>query len=261
MPPTVQQPLPWITPEAALPAPEDARREPPYAGLLAAGQDLGPARLHEAYGKGIFPWFGEDEPVLWWSPDPRMVLRTETFRLHASLRKRIQRGIREGRLQICVDQDFERIIEHCANQPRIGQASTWIVPPMVEAYKAFHAQGYVHGISVYWDKQLIGGLYAVAIGRAVFGESMFSLAPDASKMALAALIAISRREQAPAIDCQQETAHLAFMGASPQPRNQFLEQLHPLTQMPAMDWHFDTTTWAQLDARLGLAAVAGQGVI
>ena len=126
--------------------PEDARREPPYAGLLAAGQDLGPARLHEAYGKGIFPWFGEDEPVLWWSPDPRMVLRTETFRLHASLRKRIQRGIREGRLQICVDQDFERIIEHCANQPRIGQASTWIVPPMVEAYKAFHAQGFEDGL-------------------------------------------------------------------------------------------------------------------
>ena len=240
----------WVEPHSPLPDPAEVRPDAAYPGLIAAGLDLSTTRLFEAYSKGIFPWFSEGEPVLWWSPNPRMCLKPGAFKLHRSLRKRIQNGLREGALEIRVDADFDKVIHHCATQQRTGQNGTWIVPPMIEAYRALHREGYVHSVTTHWEGELIGGLYAVNIGHSVFGESMFTLKPDGSKIALGALVALALRESVPLIDCQQETTHLGTLGAAPIPRAKFLETLRSATQAPAMTWEFNASTWLTLDHRL-----------
>ena len=240
----------WVEPHSPLPDPAAVRSDGAYPGLIAAGLDLSTTRLFEAYSKGIFPWFSEGEPVLWWSPNPRMCLDPRGFKLHRSLRKRIQNGLRQGLLEIRVDADFDQVIHHCATQQRPGQKGTWIVSPMIEAYRAFHREGYVHSVTAHWDGELIGGLYAVNIGRSLFGESMFTLKPDGSKIALAALVAIALRESVPMIDCQQETAHLGTLGAAPIARATFLDTLRSATQATSIHWGFDVSTWLTLDPRL-----------
>ena len=171
----------------ALPAGSDA------PGLLAAGGDLTPQRLTEAYSKGVFPWYSEGQPVLWWSPEPRMVLFTDEFRLKRSLRKTIARFVRTPGCEVRIDSAFRRVITACSQTPREGQDGTWIVPEMVEAYCAWHELGQVHSFETWIDGELAGGLYGVSLGRMFFGESMFAHRTDASKIALAALVCFLAR--------------------------------------------------------------------
>jgi len=213
---------------------------------VAAGHELTPQRLQEAYAQGIFPWFTEGQPVLWWSPDPRMVLRTAEFRLHDSLRKTLRQWQRQARLEVRLDSAFGRVIRHCAQAPRAGQHGTWIVPEMIEAYEALHAQGLVHSVETWLDGELVGGLYAVSMGCAIFGESMFALRSDASKVALAALVAFARVHDMPWIDCQQNTRHLASLGAREMARADFLLGVYREVQRPAPVWEFRSIYWDAL---------------
>ena len=216
-------------------------------GLLAAGGGLGPERLTEAYSKGVFPWYSEGQPVLWWSPDPRMVLLTDEFKPSRSLRKTIQRFARSPGCELRIDSAFRRVIGACAGTPREGQNGTWIVPEMVEAYAAWHAQGFVHSVETWIDGELAGGLYGVSLGRMFFGESMFSHRTDASKIALAALVCFCRAHGMPMIDCQQHTGHLASMGARTLPRAAFEARLTPiLGEPPVTDWIYDFSLWRYL---------------
>ena len=209
------------------PAVETALDEP--NGLLAASPDLSPARLLAAYRQGIFPWYSEDQPVLWWSPDPRMVLFVDELRVSRSLRK----VVKQQRFEIRVDTAFQRVMEACAMVPRPGQLGTWITPSIIDAYAQLHAQGYARSVEAWRAGLLVGGLYGVAIGRMFFGESMFAHEPDASKVALVHLVAMLRAHGFPMIDCQQETAHLASFGARPIPRRAFAERLPALVHCPA----------------------------
>ncbi len=245
--------LPWLDDESTpLPAPETALGGDSDApGLLAAGGRLTTARLREAYAQGIFPWFGPGQPVLWWSPDPRMVLPVAQLRLSHSLRKTIRRFRRDPRCSLRFDHAFAQVIAACAGTPREGQDGTWIVPPMVDAYTAWHREGVVHSVETWVDGELAGGLYFVAIGRMVFGESMFSHRPDASKIALAALAAACLARGVPLIDCQQNTGHLASLGAHEIPRAAF--RLHLSTHVgagPVAPWSYDEAAWDLLDPRL-----------
>jgi len=216
-------------------------------GLVAAGGRITPRRLEEAYRGGIFPWFGPGQPVLWWSPDPRMVLPTADFRLSHSLRKTLRRFLRTPGCEVRFDGDFRRVITACARTPRAGQDGTWIVPAVLEAYAAWHAAGRVHSAETWIDGELVGGLYFVAIGRMVFGESMFAHRTDASKIALAALVAACRARAVPLVDCQQNTAHLASLGAREMARAAFLEHLGAtLDATPPRDWTYDVSDWERL---------------
>ncbi len=239
--------LPWLAPGEAFPPPEQAwGTGDPIPGLLAAGGVLDVPTLRRAYAEGIFPWYSADQPILWWSPDPRMVLRTHHFRLHPSLRKEIRTGLRSGRLEIKVDTAFEQVIQACAHTPRAGQSGTWIVPDMVHAYTALHHAGHAHSVETWWEGRLVGGLYCVNLGRMVFGESMFSHRSNASKMALAGLIACCKAWGVQAIDCQQNTAHLSSLGASEEPRSRFLLTVREAIREPAPTWRFDPLYWNAL---------------
>ena len=212
-------------------------------GLLAAGGGLSVDRLREAYSKGCFPWFSEGQPVLWWSPDPRMVLQVSHFRFHRSLRQWMKQ---HKNWEIRIDTAFDAVIEHCARAPRPGQNGTWIVADMVSAYKALHTAGFAHSVETWIDGQLSGGLYCVSIGHAVFGESMFSLVPNGSKIALAALVAFCKANQVSMVDCQQKTPHLSLMGGGEVPRSQFLNHILLAQTLPPLRWHFDPLYWAEL---------------
>jgi leucyl/phenylalanyl-tRNA--protein transferase len=212
-------------------------------GLLAAGADLGVPRLIEAYSHGIFPWFNPEQPVLWWSPDPRMVLQIDHFKLHRSLRKTLARYAAHPEFELCFDRSFDQVIEACAQAPRESQNGTWIVPQMVEAYKALHQAGYAHSAETWLDGQLVAGLYFVCIGKAVFGESMFSTLSDGSKMALAALVNVCNQHGIQAIDCQQNTAHLALMGAQEMAREDFLNLIRPALSLKQLDWSIQQINW------------------
>ncbi|RMX07786.1 leucyl/phenylalanyl-tRNA--protein transferase [Corticibacter populi] len=218
-------------------------------GPIAVGADLSPATLLAAYRRGIFPWYSAP-PILWWSPDPRMVLPVGQFRLHASLRKSIARLWRQNRLEIRVDSAFSTVLRHCARIYRPGQNGSWIVPEMQAAYLAFHAAGHVHSVETWLDGELAGGLYFVNIGQAVFGESMFALRTDASKIALAALVAMCRRLGVETIDCQQNTDHLAFFGGHEIPRSAFLAGLQRSTIQPQPSWRFAPGDWQRLHPAL-----------
>jgi leucyl/phenylalanyl-tRNA--protein transferase len=237
--------LPWLAPGAAFPESSLAwGASTPAPGLLAAGGRLDIPTLQLAYSRGIFPWFSEGQPVLWWSPDPRMVLQTTQFVLHPSLKKTIRKFARTPDCEIRFDSAFREVIQACARSPRQGQPGTWILPPMVEAYCELHRAGLAHSVESWIKGKLVGGLYCVALGGAVFGESMFSLANDASKIALAALVAFCRRHGIQQIDCQQNTAHLASLGAKEVHRAQFLAGLSLALQRPEPAWQFDPLFWA-----------------
>lgn len=219
----------------------------PAPGLLCAGASLRPARLQAAYERGIFPWFGEGEPVLWWSTAPRMVLAVDRLRLHRSLRKTLRRFIATPGCEVRIDHAFDAVITHCASTPREGQAGTWIVPAMVQAYRAWHAAGAVHSFETWIDGELVGGLYGVALGRMFYGESMFSRRSDASKIALVALVAFCRAHGIAWIDCQQQTGHLASLGARPVERACFEAHLkRTVHEPPVRDWSYHAALWRWL---------------
>jgi leucyl/phenylalanyl-tRNA--protein transferase len=236
--------LPWLEPGSAFPAVEfawDSRSDAP--GLLAAGGDLAVSTLRRAYGEGIFPWFSDGQPILWWSPNPRMVLQVANFRLHRSLRQAVNRFKNDARCEVRFDTAFSQVIEACASTPRHGQPGTWILPQMVEAYTRLHEAGNAHSIETWIDGELAGGLYCVALGRAVFGESMFTRVPDASKIALAALVAFCRQNAIAAIDCQQNTSHLASLGAAEIPRQTFLQHIREAQTQAPVEWRFTPLYW------------------
>lgn len=216
-------------------------------GLLAAGGSVTPARLEEAYRAGIYPWYSPGQPVLWWSPDPRMVLPVAEFRLHRSLAKVLRRFVRTPGCEVRIDSACRRVIEACAGAPREGQSGTWIVPAMVEAYAAWHALGRVHSFETWVDGELAGGLYGVGIGRMFFGESMFAHRSDASKIALAALVCFARANEIALVDCQQNTRHLASFGAREIPRGEFEGHLARACGEPEVDdWTYDAPLWRHL---------------
>ena len=221
--------IPWLHPAAVFPPLEQALTEP--NGLLAAGGDLSAPRLLAAYRRGIFPWFNPGEPILWWSPDPRMVLFPDEFKLSRSLKKTLARADYEVR----VDTAFTRVMRACA-EPREAGGGTWIGEPMIAAYGALHEAGYAHSFETWTadGEHLVGGLYGVAIGRAFFGESMFSRKTDASKIALAHLVAHLKQHDFGVIDCQMNTAHLASLGAREIPRGEFSDLLARLTPLPVL---------------------------
>lgn len=225
--------IPWLRPGEAFPPVARALREP--NGLLCASLDISAARLVEAYRQGIFPWYGPGEPVLWWSPDPRMVLMTDEFHVTRSLRKRLRAVAREERWQVRLDRAFVHVMQACA-EPRPGQDGTWISEAIVAAYSALHEQGLAHSVEVWEGEALVGGLYGVSLGRMFYGESMFTRATDASKVALAALVRLLLAEQVPLIDCQQNTAHLGSLGGREIPRSQFRAHVAKATSAAPIAW-------------------------
>jgi leucyl/phenylalanyl-tRNA---protein transferase len=226
--------IPWLNADDPFPDVTRALRDP--NGLLAAGADLSEARLIEAYRGGIFPWFGEGQPPLWWSPDPRMVLLPPEFRISRSLGKRLRRRDYEIRTDTC----FETVMRACA-APRDGQDGTWITPEMVAAYCALNRRGLAHSVETWIDDKLAGGLYGIALGRMFYGESMFTHATDASKLALAHLVRQLERLGFGMIDCQMKTSHLASFGAREIPRSEFMLMLRELVNYPVQSgkWRID----------------------
>lgn len=241
--------IPWLEPDA--PFPDTALAMGPGSdapGLLAAGRDLSVARLTQAYRRGIFPWFSPGQPVLWWTTDPRMVLPVKAFKLSRSLRKTLQKFRRTPGCEIRIDTAFDQVMAACASTPRAGQSGTWIVPEMREVYGQWHRQGRAHSIETWVNGELVGGLYGVNLGRMFFGESMFARRTDASKLALAALVCLCRRHGIEVIDCQQETTHLASLGARPWPRDRFESHLREVVDLPPpTDWTYDDAIWSHLD--------------
>jgi leucyl/phenylalanyl-tRNA---protein transferase len=239
----------WLRgPEDALPDTRAALpRDSDAPGLLAAGGELTPRRLEEAYRKGVFPWYSEGQPVLWWSPDPRMVLSVSDFKVSRSLRKTLARFIRTPGCEIRIDSDFTSVIQACAGAPREGQAGTWIVPAMVQAYRAWHETGRVHSFETWIEGRLVGGLYGVSLGRMFFGESMFSHATDASKIALAALVCFCREHAVAMIDCQQRTGHLVSLGARELTRSEFEHGLRQgVSASRIEEWTYHPRLWRHL---------------
>lgn len=218
--------IPWLPQQPVFPPVDTALTQEDGAnGLLAAGGDLSPTRLLAAYRQGIFPWYSPGDPILWWSPDPRMVLIPEELKISKSL----ARTLRNGNYEVTLDTAFADVIQACSETPRRGQRGTWIVPEMQEAYLHLHQLGYAHSVETWVDGKLVGGLYGLALGGAFFGESMFSHATDASKIALAHLCKYLQQRDVRLIDCQMETSHLASLGARPIPRKVFVDQLRTLT--------------------------------
>jgi leucyl/phenylalanyl-tRNA---protein transferase len=229
--------IPWLDPSTPFPDVSQALRVD-APGLLAAGADLSPQRLLAAYRNGIFPWFSEGEPILWWSTDPRMVLMTGDFRTSASLKKSLRKVGRSmasgGRWQVRFDSAFEAVMRACA-APRRDGAGTWISDDIIEGYSGLHELGYAHSCELWQDAELVGGAYGVSIGRMFYGESMFARVPDGSKIALAYLVAFLKRHGVMMIDCQQETPHLASLGASPIARTHFLAHLKLAIDRPQIE--------------------------
>lgn len=213
---------------------------PDYAdpsGLLAVGGDLSTERLLEAYHAGIFPWYSDDQPILWWSPDPRLVLQLDDFKLSRSLRKTLRRKV----FKVTFDRVFEEVIAACATVSREGQSGTWITPEMEQAYIKLHGLGYAHSVESWFDGQLVGGLYGVSLGRAFFGESMFHRKTDGSKVALATLVEKLRDWQFQFIDSQMTTDHMVSLGAKEISRRIFLKQLTAALKHPTKrgKWRID----------------------
>jgi leucyl/phenylalanyl-tRNA--protein transferase len=221
--------LPWLDPDpgAPFPPPASALRDP--EGLLAAGGDLEPQRLLNAYRRGIFPWYGEGEPILWWSPDPRTVFRSDRI----ALSRRDRRALRGSGWVARADTAFDGVLEACATAPRPGQAGTWIIADMQAAYRRLHRLGHAHSVEVFdRDGALVGGIYGVSVGRMFFGESMVSLRSGGSKAALAALAAYLKARGWPLIDAQVRSEHLLRLGAEVWPRPRFLERVAELAAAP-----------------------------
>ena len=232
------QMIPWLDHKQPFPPLTRALAEP--NGLLAAGGDLTPERLISAYQNGIFPWYSAGQPLLWWSPDPRMVLVPAELKISRSLGKRLRNGGKnnECNVDIRVDSAFEAVMHACA-APREAHGGTWINNEMVAAYTELNRRGLAHSVETWIDGKLAGGLYGVALGRMFYGESMFTRATDASKIALAHLARQLTRWQFGLIDCQMNTAHLASLGAREIPRADFMRQLKVLVNCEPPSWQFD----------------------
>jgi len=227
------KPLSLIQGQEPFPPLKHALEQP--NGLLALGGDLSPARLLEAYRQGIFPWFNADDPILWWSPDPRMVLIPNEFKMSQSLRK----VLRKDNYEVRIDTAFEQVMRACA-EPRDGQDGTWIVEGIIYAYCELHRLGYAHSVETWIDGTLVGGLYGIALGKMFYGESMFSRQTDASKIAIAHLAKQLELWRFGMIDCQMSTPHLSSLGAHEIPRNKFATRLQELIHYPPIEsWKFD----------------------
>jgi len=210
---------------------------PEYAdpsGLLAVGGDLSNERLLEAYRLGIFPWYSEDQPILWWSPDPRLVLDLKDFKISRSLRKTLKKEV----FQITFDHAFEEVIRACASVPREAQNGTWITDDMEKAYIKLHGLGYAHSVESWFGGKLAGGLYGVSLGKCFFGESMFHLKTDASKVALATLVETLKSWDFHFIDSQMTTEHMLSLGAKELPRRIFLKRLQLALRYPTRRWRW-----------------------
>jgi leucyl/phenylalanyl-tRNA---protein transferase len=232
----------WLGPHDPFPNPLlTPDPDPSVPGLIAVSERIYPGQLSHAYQLGIFPWYSDNQPVLWWSPDPRMVLKPALFKCSDSLKKSIRVFIKKASTRIEVDGNFNEIIRACATSERRDQDGTWITHEIMDAYTTLHEQGHAHSIAVFEQDQLIGGLYCVSFGSMVFGESMFSRKPGASKIALAALSSWCLQTGMPMIDCQQETAHLRSLGAAPIARSEFLQALQISLNQTKMEksWTFD----------------------
>lgn len=239
--------VPWLQthspfPDVSLALGEDS----PAPGLLAAGADLSPERLLDAYRHGIFPWFSDDQPILWWCTDPRMVLMTERFIISHSLKKSLRKiASAPGQWQVRFDCAFEQVMRACA-QPRRSGSGTWINEAMLAAYTELHRRGYAHSSELWHNGHLVAAAYGICIGKMFYGESMFTKVSDGSKIALAHLVNFLRQHGVSMIDCQQQTAHLASLGASPIARADFIQHLHracaaePITDWQA--WPLDMST-------------------
>lgn len=227
--------IPWLDARAGFPPVERALKDP--NGLLCVGGELSLERLVAAYRRGIFPWYSGREPILWWSPDPRMVLFCDELKVSRSLGK----SIRNKSYEVTVDSAFAEVLAGCAG-PRRGESGTWLGTEMRGAYHALHRAGYAHSFECWRADELVGGLYGVAVGRMFYGESMFSRATDASKVALVALVEALRLRGIPLIDCQMKTPLLASLGAREIPRREFLRHLAALVNYPepAVNWHGTT---------------------
>lgn len=225
--------IPWLGPGAAFPAVNTALDRP--NGLLAASVSLSPEQVIAAYRLGIFPWYAEGDPVMWWCPNPRMVLPTAQFHVSRSLRKTLRAVARDPARELRLDYDFAAVIRCCA-APREGQDGTWISEEISAAYCDLAKRDLAHSVELWHEGRLVGGLYGVSLGRMFFGESMFSRVRDGSKIALATLVAILSQEQVPVIDCQQRTLHLASLGAREMPRRDFCEYVARAAAQPPVDW-------------------------
>jgi len=217
----------------------------PSEGLLAYGGDLNPQRLLSAYRKGIFPWYNEGDPILWWSPDPRFVLFPKDIKISKSFR----RVLRNTSYSVFFDTAFSEVIEQCSKVPREGQNGTWLIEDMKRAYKELHNMGYAHSVEVYIDGKLAGGLYGVALGSAFFGESMFTLKPNGSKIALKALSDVLSENGYDFVDCQVVTEHLRRMGAIEIDRDEFLDRLDVAMQKPGLYGNWSQLKWEYSDDR------------
>lgn len=206
-------------------------------GLLAIGGDLSAERLLEAYRNGIFPWFSGGAPIMWWSPDPRMIMKPEEFIVRKSLRNILNRA----KFEVRVDQNFLAVMKNCAEVPREGQHDTWITDEMIKSYNKLFELGFAHSFETYYKKELIGGLYGISIGKAFFGESMFYKERDASKVALYYLSELMKKWKFHFIDVQQETDHLKSLGAYPLQREKFLNLLNKALKFPSRigKWSLD----------------------
>ena len=237
--------IPWLKEVDPFPDVSDALDETTgFPGLLAAGADLSPERLVKAYRQGIFPWFSEGQPILWWSTDPRMVLPTDEFVVSRSLKKKlkqIHKSIHsDGHWKLTFDTAFIRVILECAG-PRRNADGTWITEEIIRSYVALHKMGIAHSSELWFDNQLVGGAYGICLGKMFYGESMLARVSDASKVALAHLVFFLRQNGVELIDCQQETPHLASLGAHPVSRKRFNEHLSRVVDLPTIS-SWDTST-------------------
>lgn len=215
-------------------------REAPEEGLVAFGGDLNPHRILQAYKKGIFPWYSPEDPILWWSPNPRLVLFPNKFKKNKSF----TRVLRNKGFEVRFDQNFEAVIDHCASVPRMGQEGTWLSDEMRRAYIELHRMGFAHSVETYYEGHLVGGLYGLALGKGFFGESMFSLMSNASRVSLHALSDICVKKSYDFIDCQVETPHLVKWGAILITRDDFLDLLEDTLEKKTdagswRDWHWE----------------------
>ncbi len=249
--PYALKPLPQLGAGEAFPPvdePHELSIEMP--GLVAVGGALDVATLKRAYSQGIFPWFSEGQPILWWSTDPRMVLKVADFKVKPSFKKTLKKFVKgfNGAIdcEVRMDTAFEQVINTCAATKRDGQRGTWIVQQMVSAYITLHKAGFAHSVETWVNGKLVGGLYCVNIGSAVFGESMFSHAADGSKIALAALVCFCKANGIEMIDCQQNTAHLASLGAKEMPRSEFVSTVKARVNQLMPVWQFTPQLWQEL---------------
>lgn len=244
--------IPWLEADTPFPDVTQALRQVHgAAGLLAAGADLSPARLLEAYRHGIFPWYSEGQPILWWSTDPRMVLMTAEFKIADSLKRTLKRVNQQPQWSLRFDTAFETVMRACA-APRADQNGTWINEDIVTAYCRLHQMGYAHSSEVWFDNELVGGAYGISIGHMFYGESMFARRTDASKIALAHLVFFLRAQGVSMIDCQQETSHLASLGARPIARTDFIRHIEQAVQQASI------APWQSLTSSAFLQALALQ---